>query len=133
PAQLKSARRFVAEAIFSSRPVQRTRVVISAPLRPTTNWLPITGRRFIGVTRHCLKKDYAWRKKAIERPRLRPFIKFWKTSRPPASDASCSGTTKPGLMLRDYWRKIQNGNPLSRSMTNSSRPEAIEATKQKRV
>ena len=49
------------------------------------------------------------------------------------SVASCFGITRLDSMLRACLRKIQSGNPLLRSMTSSSPPEAVVAKRQKRV
>src|SRR5438445_11558036 len=129
----RNAKRFAGKATFSLSQAQPTRIIIRAQLKHTTSWRPMRTSRLTGVTRRSSKRDYAWKRKAIEPAPLRRFTRYWRTRRARISSANCSGITKLDLTLVDCWRKIQSGNLPLLSMISSLPREGAEAKKQKRV
>jgi len=82
----------------------------------------------LGVARRSLKKDYAWKKKAIDPARWRRSIKFLRTTRGPVE-------RREFVLVLQGWiqrsaivgGRFEVGIRRSRSMISSSRPEAAAA------
>src|SRR6266404_5926714 len=106
----KNARRFAAPAIFFLRWAQAIRIIISGPSKSMTDYPPTRTSRFTGETRRFSKKLYAWKKRATALALSRHSTRSSRTKRAQIGGANSSGTTKPDLTRRNYWRTIQNGN-----------------------
>src|SRR5207248_8838192 len=99
-------------AIFFSR-WERAEIT-STPSKFMTNWRQTTASPLTGATRRYSKRPSVLKRKTTAPAHARRFTKSWTI--PQLRDAhtdnvSSSGTTRPDLMPRGFWRKIRNGSP----------------------